>query len=80
LSDASAKNDELMRAYRLCFSSPSGKIVMADLMKFCSFRKPAESDFDEGGRRAFLRIVNFVNLTDEQLYKLYGGQEIGEIE
>lgn len=81
MSEAKDKIDELMRAYRLCFGSESGQIVMNDLMKFCCFRKEAETQIDEGMRRAFLRIVNFVNLTDDQLYALYIGRNlVGELE
>lgn len=75
----SAENDGLIRAYRMCFASDSGKAVLHDLMKFCCFRKDADNVIDEGKRRAFLRIVNFMNLTDEQLYALYAGLNIGEL-
>ena len=75
-----ARNADLMRAYRLCFSSDPGKMVMADMMRFCCFRKEAETPIDEGKRQAFLRIVNFSQLADEQLYSLYAGRDIGEVQ
>jgi hypothetical protein len=70
-----AANDEVMRAYRICFSSASGQAVMSDLMRFCSFRKEANGKIEEGMRRVFLRIVNMTNLTDEQLYMMYAGRQ-----
>lgn len=68
------ENDELVRAYRLAFGSPAGQVVLIDLMKFCRFRADAEGKIDEGKRRAFLRIMNFMALTPEQLESLYRGQ------
>lgn len=80
MSDATDKLDELQRAYRIVFSSESGQIVMNDMMKFCCFRKDADGEIDEGKRRAFLRIVNMSNLTDDQLYALYIGRNlVGEM-
>ncbi len=80
MSDATDKLDELQRAYRIVFSSESGQIVMNDMMKFCCFRKNAETQIEEGMRRAFLRIVNMSNLTDDQLYALYIGRNlVGEM-
>lgn len=73
-----AANDELMRSYRLCFGGPGGRPVMNDLMKFCKFRVHAENEIEEGMRRVFLRIINLVNLTDEQLYQFYAGHDVGE--
>lgn len=75
-----AANEDLIRAYRQCFGSPAGKAVMVDMMKYCCFRKEAENQIDEGKRRAFLRIINLTNLTDDQLYGLYAGHDIGEEE
>jgi hypothetical protein len=80
IDDVAARNEELIRAYRLCFGSAPGQIVMADLMKLCCFRRDAADQIEEGMRRAFLRIVNMSNLTDEQLYALYSGRNLtGEL-
>lgn len=63
-----------VRAYRLFFNSPEGLQVALDLMKFCSFRTPAETQIDEGKRRVFLRILQMSQLSDEQLLSLYAGR------
>lgn len=76
------EEEDLVRAYRLVFNSPHGRVVLMDLMKFSKFRTDVKSDVDEGQRRVFLRILNFSQLTDEQLIRLYVGQQIqiGETE
>lgn len=52
--------------------------VMADLAKFC---RANESTMDtdphihallEGRREVWLRITKFLNLTDQELWKIYG--------
>lgn len=67
-------DQDLVRAYRLFFSSPDGLAVAMDLMKFCHFRKDAETQIDEGKRRVFLRILQLSQLSDEQLLALYAGR------
>lgn len=74
-----ADNEELIRAYHLTFTTPHGRTVMHDLMKFCCFNRAANGDVDEGKRRAFLHIVDFTELTEEQLYLLYSKRNIGEL-
>lgn len=69
-------NEQLIRSYRLCFGTPAGQDVLLDLMAFCRFRRPIESPIDEGKRQAFLRILEFVALTPEQLLALYGGRKM----
>jgi hypothetical protein len=72
--EISAANDELARAYQLTFNSPSGQIVLLDMMKFGRLRAPIESQIDEGKRQAVLRIMNFTLLTTEQLEAAYRGR------
>ncbi len=78
--EADARNAELLRAYRILFSSPAGQTVLSDLMKFCCFRKDAVDAVDEGKRRAFLRIVNMAHLSDLQIVNLYAGRPMGDPE
>lgn len=70
------ENEGIVRAYRVTFGSPSGQEVMQDLMKFCSFRIPIENERDEGKRQVFLRIMNFLALTPEQLIAIYSGRHL----
>lgn len=69
-----AKNDELQRAYRLTFNSPAGQLVLLDLMSFGKFRVAIEDRADEGKRQVVLRIMNFTELSMEQLQAAYRGQ------
>lgn len=68
------EEEDLVRSYRVLFASPAGQAVMLDLMKFCKFRVPVDSQIDEGQRRVFLRIMSMSMLTDQQLAQLYRGQ------
>lgn len=68
------EDQDLVRAYRLFFNSPDGLAVAMDLMKFCRFRSPIASDQEEGMRRVFLRILQFSQLSDEQLFALFAGR------
>lgn len=76
MSDLAPQSEALIRAYRMCFGSADGQMVMNDLMKFCKFRAGMENNFDEGARRVFLRILEFSQLSDEQLLALYAGRAI----
>jgi len=68
------ENADLVRAYRLFFSSPDGMAVAMDLMKFCKFRSPIASEKEEGMRQVFLRVLQFSQLSDEQLIVLFAGR------
>lgn len=68
-----AANDELARAYHLTFNSPAGQVVLLDLMSFGRFRSPIETQVDEGKRQVVLRIMNFTQLSMEQLQAAYRG-------
>lgn len=77
-----ADNEQLVTAYRLCFGSPAGRMVLVDLMKMARFRVPLASPsassnelfLAEGKRQMFLRIVSMMVLTDEQIMELFGGR------
>jgi hypothetical protein len=71
---ADAQNDDLIKAYNLTFNSPSGQVVLLDLMGYGRFRAPIADPIDEGKRRVILRIVNFISLTKEQLLVAYRGE------
>lgn len=68
-------NAGLLQAYSY-FKSPEARPLLDDLMRFCCFRKPVETQVEEGMRRVFLRIVNLSRLSDAQLYSLYAGASI----
>jgi len=64
--------------YKKVFSTPEGKKVLYDLMKFGKFNQPTYSPgdpngtaFNEGMRRVILRIVNFVEADLENQMKLH---------
>lgn len=66
------------RAYQLSFGNEAGKAVLADLARFCRAREttfnvdPRVSQMLEGRREVFLRIAHHLNLSDDDLWKLYG--------
>lgn len=72
--EKASANEELLRAYRLTFNSPSGQRVLLDLMSFSKFRVPIDDRADEGKRQVMLRIMNFMELSMEQLQAAYRGQ------
>jgi hypothetical protein len=66
------------RAYQHTFNAPAGRTVLADLAKFC---RANATCFDadprihavlEGRREVWLRMTQHLNLTVEELAKLYG--------
>ena len=65
-------------AYVKTFLTPFGQEVLADLAKFCRahetcFHMDARAHaVAEGRREVFLRIQRHLNLTDDQLWQLYG--------
>lgn len=85
--DAHVLNEGMQRAYQVTLGSPDGKIVVADLVAFCFGRKSA---FDpdphvrarnEGRREVLLRIMEFCNLSLDEIYALRGvtiRQQTGE--
>lgn len=73
MNDIEAKNEDLIRAYQITFHSPHGQAVLLDLMAFGKFRVPIDEPVDEGKRQVVLRIMNFTNLSMEQLQAVYRG-------
>lgn len=73
------------RAYQLTFqlTQPANVIVLQDLAKFC---RANESTFNpdariaanlDGRREVYLRIMNHLGLSDEQLLALYTNGNVG---
>lgn len=69
------------RDYQLCFKQPAGQEVLIDLARFC---RASETCFDadprkhavlEGRREVWLRIANHLNLSSEQLYSIFTGNQ-----
>lgn len=71
---------ERQKAYKLCFGSIAGQLVLHDLIAFCRENEtcvvagdPAKTNVLEGRREVFLRIKEHLNLSAEQLATLYSG-------
>lgn len=65
------------KAYEVCFETPAGKRVLADLKRYCRATKPTFSGEDshkaaflEGRRDVFLRIQEHLNISDAELHAL----------
>lgn len=63
--------------YEICFSTPEGKRVLADLIKFSGYREssfvpgdPHSSAFNEGMRRVILRILSLKHMDEDKITKL----------
>jgi hypothetical protein len=75
-----AQNEQVQSAYHAAFTSPTGRIVLADLVAFCFGRQPTFDKDDrvharnEGRREVLLRIQEFTNLTLEEIYQLRGSR------
>jgi hypothetical protein len=65
-------------AYVKTFNGPLGQEVLADLVKFCRAREstfhpdPRVHAVLEGRREVFLRIQQHLQLTDDELWTIYG--------
>ena len=63
--------------YRLTFLSPPGQEVLADLSKYCFANKStAQPNRDlslilQGRREVWLRIANHMNMSPDDLWRLY---------
>lgn len=66
------------RTYQLTFQNPKSNGVLKDLAKFCHANEiPRTSDLyllgvANGRRETWLRIQNHLNLSEEDLYAIYG--------
>lgn len=69
--------EQRRRAYQLCFSSPAGKEVLADLAKFCRANEScmASDQFTRdalfGRREVWLRLTEHHDLDIEDLVRRY---------
>lgn len=70
------------RGYITTFRNPVGEVVLADLARFC---RAHESTYNvnerlegimQGRRDVWLRIAQHLNLSSDELWKLYGSPEI----
>jgi hypothetical protein len=67
-------------AYVKTFINPMGEEVLRDLAKFCRAHTttfhpdPRAHALAEGRREVWLRISEHLNLTDDELWRLYGNQ------
>lgn len=62
------------KAYIACFEGLNGKIVLEDLARWCHVRTTTHTEGDpcgtallEGRRQVFLRIQEFLHLSEEQI-------------
>jgi hypothetical protein len=67
----------LRNDYNITFSTPEGKRVLKDLMRFCGYRASSYVPNDtsatmvnEGLRLAILRILKFVEMEEAELTRL----------
>lgn len=67
----------LRNDYNITFSTPEGKRVLKDLMKFCGYKASSYVPGDtgatcvnEGLRLAILRILKFVEMDEAELTRL----------
>jgi len=66
------------QAYQTTFLNPVGERVLQDLAKFCRATEstfhpdPRMSAILEGRREVWLRIQHHLQLTDDQLWEIYG--------
>lgn len=68
------------QCYRVTFSGPRADVVLRDLAKFCrahqstGHKDPYVAARLDGRREVFIRIQQHMNLSDEELWKLFGEQ------
>lgn len=74
---------ERWKAYNLAFRTPSGEVVLADLMTFCGVADEAPREVSEaeqnraaGRRDVGLRILEHMHLSPEELYAVIQGRSI----
>jgi hypothetical protein len=65
------------RAYRLTFQNPRTNEVLKDLARFCHANKvpyhpdQRKTDILIGRQEVYYRIIEHLNLTDEELFDIY---------
>lgn len=75
-----------LQAYRNVFSSDDGKLILADLKKFCRGGRPPSHNINNshetalliGRQEVFYRIAEAANLSDAVIYELMQHQHEGE--
>jgi hypothetical protein len=68
--------EEMKRAYQLTFSSEAGKAVIRDLVRFCRAKTTTNAEpLLEGRRQVYLRIIQHLELTREELRELFPDME-----
>ena len=66
--------------YAICFGSPEGRAVLADLAKFCNANQPTfdpnphVAAYNEGLRRVYLRIKSISGMSDAAIETLIADQ------
>lgn len=77
MPDAQTVLKDRKTVYTLTFGSPEGKEVLKDLAAFC---RANESCFNpdsrvntllEGRREVWLRIMEYIQLSEEEIYRLH---------
>lgn len=69
--------DSLRQAYQKVFSGPHGELVLKDLARFCGVGKDgfsrdvSEMAHNTGLRKAFLRVQNMMNVTDDHIWRMF---------
>jgi hypothetical protein len=72
------------RAYQLSFAGVNGEIVLHDMSKFCRANKSCfhpdarVEALMEGRREVWLRIMDHLKLSEDQLSAIYIGKEANE--
>lgn len=66
--------------YQIAFRSPPGEAVLRDLARFCRANKSTFHENErvhalaEGRREVWLRIANHLNMSPDELWRLYSGE------
>lgn len=74
---SSKELDKKRRAYQQVFEGPHGEEVLKDLAEFCGMHRdcfnqcPYTMAHNTGVRKAFLRIQNMLNVTDDQIWEIF---------
>lgn len=72
------------QAYLTTFEGQVPKVVLEDLARFCKAHEstahpnPDMAKQLEGRRQVWLRIASNLNLTEDQIWELYGRPDLGE--
>ena len=79
-ADAILANEETKRDFQVIFRTPAGERVLEALSVFCRAREtclvPGDRDRTaalEGRREVFLYIMEWINLSPEEIYQLGKG-------